>query len=104
MLVSGFVDGKLIYIIEFPFNYPDFVKNLEIQVQKWRRNLEGSNSVNGQYLRSANFDYRHYVNCPELRIIYLLSTTELETYKEYIQKDFYNFLWRAASATRRLPQ
>ncbi|MEO0102724.1 MAG: hypothetical protein ABIK81_03355, partial [candidate division WOR-3 bacterium] len=29
MLVSGFVDGKLIYIIEFPFSTPDFVRNLE---------------------------------------------------------------------------
>jgi hypothetical protein len=29
ILVSGFIDGKLIYIIEFPFNCPSFVKCLE---------------------------------------------------------------------------
>lgn len=27
MLISGFIDGKLIYILEFPFNCPSFLSN-----------------------------------------------------------------------------
>lgn len=58
LLVSGFVDGKLIYIIEFPFNFPDFVKNLEGKIKKWQRKLKGSKTMKGQFLRSADFDYK----------------------------------------------
>jgi len=42
MLVSGFVDGKLLYIIEFPFNSPDFVNNLENKIKRWQDKLKGS--------------------------------------------------------------
>jgi hypothetical protein len=92
LLVSGFIDGKLIYIIEFPFNSPDFVKNLEVKVQKWQDKLKGSKSIKGQFLRSADFDYKDYVKSPSLKIVYLLSKSELEKYKEYISKEFYEFL------------
>ena len=94
ILVSGFVDGKLIYIIEFPFNSPDFVKNLESKIQKWEDKLKGSKSVKGQFLRSADFDYRDYVKSSNLKIVYLLSKSELEKYQPYISNGFYEFLWR----------
>ncbi len=96
MLVSGFIDGKLIYIIEFPFRCPDFVKNLEGQIEKWASKLKGSKSIVGQFLRSATFDYRHFVNCPELKIIFLLSKRELSRYKRYISNGFYEFLLKNA--------
>ncbi len=92
MLVSGFVDGKLIYIIEFPFRFPYFVKNLESKIQRWEDKLKGSRSTRGQFLRSADFDYKDYIRCPDLKIVYLLNKTELSKYKPYIAKDFYNFL------------
>lgn len=92
MLVSGFVDGRLIYIIEFPFNCPDFVKNLENQIEKWKSKLSGSKSTKGQFLRSASFDYNHYKNCDDLKIIYLLPRKELSKYKKYINDSFYKFL------------
>ncbi|MGC8913515.1 MAG: hypothetical protein ACP5LE_06290 [Thermoplasmata archaeon] len=96
ILVSGFVDGKLIYIIEFPFNSPDFVKNLESKIQKWEDKLKGSKSVKGQFLRSADFDYRDYVKSSNLKIVYLLSKSELEKYQPYISNGFYEFLWSKA--------
>ncbi len=92
LLVSGFVDGKLIYIIEFPFNSPDFVKNLEIKIQKWQKKLKGSKSIKGQFLRSADFDYKDFVKSPNLKIVYLLNKDELAKYKSYIYKNFYEFL------------
>ena len=96
MLVSGFIDGKLIYIIEFPFNSPDFVKNLEDKIKKWEDKLKGSRNVKGQFLRSAEFSFRDYIKSSKIKIVYLLSRSELERYQPYIVKDFYEFLLRNA--------
>jgi hypothetical protein len=96
MLVSGFIDGKLIYIIEFPFNCPTFVGRLEKQIEKWQEKLRGSKTTKGQFLRSATFNYKHFIKCPQLKIIFLLKKKELSKYKNYIAKDFYNFLIKNA--------
>jgi hypothetical protein len=89
MLISGFVDGKLIYIFEFPFNYSKFVKHLEEQLlHRFRKGKD----ITGQFLRSASFDYRHFINCPDLRIVYILGKSNLKEYQAYIVKGFYNFL------------
>ena len=96
MLVSGFIDGKLIYIIEFPFNCPDFIANLEKQIKRWQSKLKGSRSVKGQFLRSATFDYKHFINCPKLKIVFLLNKKELSKYKTYIADGFYEFLMKMA--------
>lgn len=71
ILVSGFVDGKLIYIIEFPLNSLDFVRNLENKIKNWQRKLEGSKSIKGQFLRSADFNYKDFIKSPNLKIVYL---------------------------------
>jgi hypothetical protein len=96
MLVSGFIDGKLIYIIEFPFNCPDFIANLEKQIKRWQGKLKGIKSVKGQFLRSATFDYKHFINCPKLKIVFLLNKKELSKYKTYIANGFYEFLMKVA--------
>jgi len=89
MLISGFVDGKLIYILEFPFVYSEFIKHLEEQLQ-YRFGNEKRTS--GQFLRSANFDYKYFIDCSNLKIIYLLGKDKLGKYKPYIVRDFYKFL------------
>lgn len=88
MLISGFVDGKLIYVIEFPFRCETFVKKLREQLKK----RFPSGDITGQYLRSASFSYKDYINCNNLKIIYLLPKKELEKFKGYIVRDFYKFL------------
>jgi hypothetical protein len=72
MLVSGFIDGKLIYIIEFPFNCTTFINRLEKQIGKWQEKLKGSKTIKGQFLRSATFNYKHFIKCPHLKIVFLL--------------------------------
>jgi hypothetical protein len=96
MLVSGFIDGRLIYIIEFPFNCPDFIANLEKQILQWQTKLEGSKNLRGQFLRSATFDYKNFINCEKLKIIFILNKKELKKYKNYIVKNFYEFLMKLA--------
>ena len=96
MLVSGFVDGKLIYILEFPFNDQVFIKNLEKQIQRWKAKLKGSRTTKGQFLRSATFDYKHYIGCKRLKVIYLLPKADLVRYKDFIANKFYQWLEQRA--------
>lgn len=60
LLISGFVDGQLLYVFEFPFRFKSFVKRLKIQLKK--RFPKGDKS--GQYLRGDRFNYKDYMNCP----------------------------------------
>jgi hypothetical protein len=95
VLVSGFVDGKLIYILEFPFKCESFVSKLKKQLNKaFVENQEGRKK--GQYLRSANFDFKDYIDCEDLKVVFCLSKSELKKYKNYIVRDFYEFLTEVA--------
>ena len=89
MLVSGFVDGRLVYILEFPFSYPTFVENLERQLM--RRFPKGEDIPN-EYLRSASFGYRHFIYYKDLKIVYISSKNELQRHQQYVVRDFYKFL------------
>lgn len=89
MLISGFADGKLLYILEFPFNTKSFIDKLNIQLMK---NFPDGKDKLGHFLRSANFDYRDYISSPDLKKVYILPKTELEKYKDYITSKFYEKL------------
>jgi len=87
MLVSGFIDGELIYILEFPFNCNSFVKNLKKQLKK--RFPRGDKL--SQFLRSASFTFEHYKDCKDLKTIYLKKDV-LNKNKSNFTKKFYDFL------------
>lgn len=86
MLVSGFVDGKLIYLLEFPFSTESFTNKLESQLQK---QFPNGDEV-GKYLRGANFAYKDFINDKKLKTIYC--TNNLEYYQGFIVRDFYQKL------------
>lgn len=87
MLVSGFVDGRLIYIIEFPFNSPSFVAYLQKQVNARFPNGD----ISGQYIRSVAFDYKVYINDnPTIRVF--VDKQELLHYDDCIAKELFNKL------------
>jgi hypothetical protein len=87
MLTSGFIDGELIYILEFPFNSTRFTERLKEQLKK--RFPKGD--LPGEFLRSANFTFEHYKKCKGLKIIYL-KKKKLERHRKNFNKNFYNFL------------
>ncbi len=86
MLVSGFVDGKLIYLLEFPFATQTFISKLEVQLHNKFPNGDES----GYYLRSANFSYKDFIDSKELKTIYC--TNNLNNYQNFIVRDFYQKL------------
>lgn len=83
MLVSGFVDGKLIYILEFPFSEESFKNKLELQL---RRHFPDGD-VAGRFLRSAGFDYNDFMDGQNLKIVYGNSEL-LESNKQYMVGGF----------------
>jgi hypothetical protein len=81
ILSSGFIDGELQYIIEFPFNA--IYEKLKGQVPEKR--------VVGSYTRMASFNFNHYHDTKQLKTIYL-NRKSIEKNKKYFTKKFYSFL------------
>lgn len=81
LLSSGFLDGELIYILEFPFLA--ISKKLNKQLPKKRKI--------GEYKRMANFNFSDYINNKFLKVIYL-NADSLHKYEKYFNKKFFVFL------------
>jgi len=92
MLVSGFIDGRLIYVLEFPFSCPTFIDRLKKQLKKRFPNGD----IPGQFLRSATFTYKDYIECKKLKVHFLLPKKELIKYRENFVKGFFEFLYGVA--------
>ncbi|MCS6796850.1 MAG: hypothetical protein NZ516_12925 [Raineya sp.] len=88
LLSSGFVDGKLLYIISFPFQTPTFIAFLERQLKKHFPNGDEKN----KYLRSCRFTYKNYFQDSACQIVYLAEKEILENFKKFFDKSFYNQL------------
>jgi hypothetical protein len=89
LLVSGFVDGRLIYIIEFPFRCPSFVAELRGHL---RRAFPSGAREPNRFLRSANFNFRHYKDCQDLEVHFVASDDILRETRENFTRDFLRFL------------
>ena len=81
MLVSGFADGRLLYVLEFPFNTRAFLERLENRLR--RKFPDGD--VSGLYLRSADFDYSHHID--EATLVY--RAADLEPFAEFFNRKFH---------------
>lgn len=87
MLISGFIDGELIYILEFSFNCLSFVQNLKKQLDKRFPDKDKA----GEFLRSANFTFENYKRCKNLKVVYL-AKDKLSKNKNSLTNKFCNFL------------
>lgn len=92
MLVAGFVDGHLIYILGFDFNGQGFTSRLQEQLQ----NNFPDGDISGIYLRSASFSFKHYKDIENLETIYITSKQELTNAKTYITGTLFKYLEKNA--------
>jgi len=81
ILSSGFIDGELQYILEFPFSV--ICKQLKRQLPKKR--------TIGTYTRMASFNFSHYKNYSKIKIIYL-NKQAIEKNQKYFNKNLHCFL------------
>ncbi|TAN33059.1 hypothetical protein EPN28_03615 [Patescibacteria group bacterium] len=92
ILVSGFIDGQLIYILEFPFCNEGFTSCLKLKLKKRFKN---KSREKGTFLRSASFGFRDYQNCKKLKIVYI-NVKALKDNRSNFNGKFYNFLTEKA--------
>lgn len=81
LLSSGFIDGELQYIIEFPFGA--VYERLKVQLPDKRKV--------GTYTRMASFNFSHYKNSANIKIVYLNKDAIIRN-KLYFNKSFHQFL------------
>lgn len=92
ILAGGFIDGKLIYICEFPFKTTSFTNRLSEQLKKHFPNGYES----GRFLRSASFGFKHYGIHPRLKTKIFVTKKELNNRKKFITKQLFSFLYNQA--------
>lgn len=81
LLSSGFIDGELQYILEFPFS---------VVYKRLKKQLPEKRTV-GTYTRMASFNFSHYADYPNIKVIYL-NKQVIEKNRKYFNKNFYRFL------------
>lgn len=85
MLVSGFVDGQLVYILKFPF------RCLESRLRSvLARHFPENRRPEGQYLRGASFNFHHYRECKGLEIVFI--SQSLDRFQDALTPSFYRWL------------
>lgn len=83
MLMSGFVNGKLIYILEFPFNSEKFKNHL---LKILNKHLPDGDIAN-RYIRTAAWSFIHI---DQIKIRYL--SDEYEQFRKAMTKKMFQFL------------
>lgn len=84
-LLSGFVDGVLIYVIKLPFE--DLSPALEAQLNQRFKNRERAKN---EYLRSASFSYKDFKNSSNATVVFI--TPKLAEFQDAINSRFYAWL------------
>jgi hypothetical protein len=84
MLVSGFLDGKVLFVISFNYNSPEFVKEVERHLIKHLPDGD----ITSRYVRSVKFNYKHFMKSDSLKIEYLVP--ELSKFESKFTKPFYS--------------
>jgi hypothetical protein len=86
VLVAGFVDGNLIYVLEVPFE--SLRNTLKAQLD---RQFHGKRPK-GVFLRSANFSFRDYANDADVRCLFL--NPQWRNFADFLSRDFCIYLER----------
>lgn len=83
MLVSGFAEGKLLYIVDFPY------KNLKERIDHVLYTKFPKGDVKGQYVRNLQFGYNHWMT-GTYTVQYV--RPNIEDYQHIFNKKFYSLL------------
>ena len=89
MVLGGFINGRLIYVCQFPFNSESFTGRLNDELLK---EFPGGEDIVGKYRRSAGFRLRDYKDIDDIKVEVMVSRDYLASYKSFITKQLYSFL------------
>ncbi|MFN3420090.1 MAG: hypothetical protein ACK40X_00005, partial [Armatimonadota bacterium] len=88
VLVAGFVDGNLVYVLEVPFAC--LYGAIKAQLDKKFH----SDRPTGMFLRSANFSFHDYAGRPEVRLVFL--HRNWQKFANWLTRDFRRYLEQLA--------
>jgi len=86
MVVSGFLDGKLMFLITFSYNSTPFIQEINRQLQKQLPNGDEQN----RYVRSVKFTYKHFKDSDTFKIKFL--SPNINEYEFKFTKPFFKIL------------
>ena len=86
MIVSGFIDGKLLFTLSFKYSETDFTDNIVRQLEKHLPNGDETS----RYVRTAQFTYKQYKNAESLIIEYV--SPNIDNYKHKFVKQFFDVI------------
>ena len=75
LLISGLIDGRLVYVLEVPFNTPGIVGALEKNLRKF---LPKGDEPSHYVIGGAKFGFDDYKDSPDLKIQYVEPLEKLE--------------------------
>jgi len=87
MLVSGFVDGRLVYILEFPFQCLES-RLRDLLAKRFPDNVREAN----EYLRSASFSFKDYAHCFPNKGRMVYRAASLAPFQDALTRAFFRFL------------
>jgi len=91
VLVAGFVDGNLVYVLEVPFVC--LRDTIKAQLDK----QFSSGRPKGVFLRSANFSFRNYANRCGVRLVFLRH--DWRKFTNWLTRDFQRYLQQLVGGT-----
>jgi hypothetical protein len=87
MLISAYINGVLMFIIEFPFKHSTFASHIKARLES---ELPGGDKPGRS--KTVSFAYTSYKDCREARLIYLTPEINHKILKGACTKNFYSYL------------
>lgn len=87
MLVSAYINGVLMFIIEFPFKHERFKNHIKRMLEKSLPNGDRPGRS-----KTISFGYSQYKDCRDARLVYLTGECNHKILKGACSKNFYNYL------------
>jgi hypothetical protein len=87
MLVSAYINGVLMFIIEFPFSHPTFKSHIKRMLEKQLPNGDKPGRS-----RTISFGYNQYKDCDNAKLIYVTNDENKKILKGSCTKHFYAYL------------
>jgi hypothetical protein len=86
MVVSGFLDGKLMFLLSFKYKSNDFINKIEDQLTK---QLPNGDEIN-RYVRNVKFSYIHFKDSETFKIEFI--SPIISDYEHKFTKPFFKVI------------
>lgn len=87
MLISAYINGVLMFIIEFPFRHPTFRGHVKRMLERSLPNGDKPGRA-----KTISFGYNQYKDCDDARLLYITKDENLRVLKGSSTKHFYSYL------------